>query len=225
MAAKVTQLVKTCIKELFPLIRRCSIVNYLAHAYLSFNQPDVLVGNLISDFIKGKKQFDYPVNIQTGIRLHRAIDNFTDSHPATKAAADIFRPHYRLYSSAFVDVVYDHFLANDPTAFTGTDLYDFSQEVYSTLDRYVTVFPEAFRRIFPYMKQYNWMYHYRIRDELINPFEGLVRRAAYLTEGRTAFRLFDEHYAELQQHYNVFFPALKEFAFSTLTIMNNQELL
>ncbi len=43
-------------------------MNYLAHAYFSFNQPPVIVGNLISDFIKGKKQFDYPAEIQKGIR-------------------------------------------------------------------------------------------------------------------------------------------------------------
>ncbi len=35
-------------------------MNYLAHAYLSFNDPDVLAGNMISDFVKGKKKFDYP---------------------------------------------------------------------------------------------------------------------------------------------------------------------
>lgn len=35
-------------------------MNYLAHAYLSFNDPEILVGNLISDFVKGKKKFDYP---------------------------------------------------------------------------------------------------------------------------------------------------------------------
>jgi acyl carrier protein phosphodiesterase len=35
-------------------------MNYLAHACLSFGRPDILVGNMISDHIKGKKQFDYP---------------------------------------------------------------------------------------------------------------------------------------------------------------------
>src|ERR1700754_3986396 len=81
------------------------IVNYLAHAYLSFNQPAVVVGNLISDYIKGKKQFDYPDDIRHGIVLHRAIDTFTDEHPVIKTAKEIFRPHYRLYSGAFIDVV------------------------------------------------------------------------------------------------------------------------
>ncbi len=36
-------------------------MNYLAHAYLSFNDPEILVGNMISDFVKGKKKFDYPI--------------------------------------------------------------------------------------------------------------------------------------------------------------------
>ena len=88
-------------------------MNYLAHAYLSFDDPEVLAGNMISDFVKGKKKFDYPFRIQQGIMLHRLIDDFTDNHPATKEAKEFFRPDYRLYSGAFVDVVYDHFLAID----------------------------------------------------------------------------------------------------------------
>src|SRR3989442_7909269 len=96
-------------------------MNYLAHAYLSFNQPEILVGNMISDFIKGKKQFDYPVSIQKGIRLHRDIDTFTDAHPATQQLKSFFRPHYRLYAGAFGDIVYDHFLALDPNEFVNDD--------------------------------------------------------------------------------------------------------
>ena len=87
------------------------IVNYLAHAYLSFGDTEVLTGNLISDFVKGKKKYDYPPRILGGIDLHRAIDEFTDDHTVNKEAAKIFKPFYGLYSSAFIDVVYDHFLA------------------------------------------------------------------------------------------------------------------
>jgi acyl carrier protein phosphodiesterase len=108
-------------------------MNYLAHAYLSFNDPDILVGNMISDFVKGKKKFDYPLRIQAGIMLHRIIDEFTDSHPATREAKEFFRPHYRLYSGAFIDVVFDHFLALNSNEFTETSLLNFSQQVYSFL--------------------------------------------------------------------------------------------
>jgi acyl carrier protein phosphodiesterase len=73
-------------------------MNYLAHAYLSFNRPGILVGNMISDFVKGKKKYDYPEEIQEGIAVHREIDRFTDVNPVTKEAKQIFRPAYRLYA-------------------------------------------------------------------------------------------------------------------------------
>ena len=72
---------------------------------------------MISDFVKGKKKFDFSPLIQKGIALHRAIDDFTDFHPATYNAKSYFRKEYRLYSGAFVDIVYDHFLANDKKEF------------------------------------------------------------------------------------------------------------
>jgi acyl carrier protein phosphodiesterase len=95
-------------------------MNYLAHAYLSFEITDITVGNMISDFVKGKQKFDYPVAIQHGITLHRAIDSFTDSHAVTRQAKSFFKEAYGLYAGPLVDVVYDHFLANDPLRFPET---------------------------------------------------------------------------------------------------------
>jgi acyl carrier protein phosphodiesterase len=196
-------------------------VNYLAHAYLSFNKPEVLVGNIISDFVKGKKKFDYPPVIQLGIVLHRAIDQFTDEHSATRTAKKIFQPHYRLYSAAFVDVVYDHFLANDPAQFPGNSLQSFAQEVYETLGAYTHVFPQQFAGMFPYMKQYDWLYNYRHRWGTKRSFEGVARRALYIKESYTAFELFEKHYEELEQCYRDFFPSLKEFSLVSLQQAGN----
>jgi acyl carrier protein phosphodiesterase len=170
------------------------------------------VGNLISDFVKGKKKFDYPPGIQQGIALHRAIDNFTDTHKATKEAKEVFRPHYRLYAGAFVDVVYDHFLAIDEIEFTESSLFNFSQQVYSALDENIHWFPERFARMFPYMKSQNWLFNYRTPWGTGKSFGGLVHRAAYLTESDTAFHLFETHYQLLQQCYRHFWGNLKSFA-------------
>jgi acyl carrier protein phosphodiesterase len=186
-------------------------MNYLAHAYLSFNDPEILVGNLISDFVKGKKKFDYPPVIQQGIMLHRAIDTFTDEHAATKEAKEFFRPHYRLYSGAFVDVVYDHFLATDENEFTENSLFDFSQQVYSVLENYQQWFPERFAVMFPYMKKQNWLFNYRTLPGIEKSLGGVVRRAAYLTESDTAAYLFEKHYQPLQQCYRQFWQDVKPF--------------
>lgn len=191
-------------------------MNYLAHAYLSFHQPEILVGNMISDYVKGNKKFNYPPLILAGIHLHRAIDQFTDQHPATSRLKEVFKPSYRLYSGAFADVAYDHFLANDPSQFPDEQLFAFSQWVYQRLDAYIEIFPDKFRHMFPYMKQHNWLYNYRLRSGMEQSFGGLVRRAAYLTESDTAFRLFEEHYEIIAACYQSFFPDVKKFAFDQL---------
>src|SRR5262245_31319487 len=143
--------------EVNPVIH-CTYIyamNYLAHAYLSFNIPAILMGNIISDFVKGKKKFEYAVDIQQGITLHRMIDRFTDDHEATIEAKKFFKPVYRLYSASFVDVVYDHFLANDANEFNDQNLMEFTQQVYRNLEPFSPVFPERFKMMFPYMKLQN----------------------------------------------------------------------
>jgi acyl carrier protein phosphodiesterase len=177
------------------------------------------VGNLISDFVKGKKKFGYPPGIQNGIALHRAIDTFTDAHEATKKAKEFFRPHYRLYAGAFVDVVYDHFLAVDENEFTENLLMDFSQRVYATVDKYASWLPERFALMFPYMKEYNWLFNYKTRWGTEKSLGGVVRRSAYLTESETAFRLFEEHYQPLQLCYRHFWVEVKPFALNQFNML------
>ena len=193
-------------------------MNLLAHAYLSFNDVDILAGNMISDFVKGKKKFDYPLGIQKGIQLHRLIDSFTDAHPATARAKVFFRPTYRLYSGAFVDVVYDHFLALDKKQFESSGgLEKFTYRTYDLLDKKEVFFPLHFQHMFPYMKSQNWLYNYRLTEGMRKGFGGVVRRAAYLSESDTAYALFIEHYQEFSNCYDEFFPELKEFTLKSLS--------
>lgn len=184
-------------------------MNYLAHAYLSFEEPGILVGNMISDFVKGKKKFDYPDKIQQGIALHREIDRFTDIHSATKAAKHIFNEAYGLYSGAIMDVVYDHFLALDKNEFTDEGLKKFTINTYETLDGFTEFFPEKFGMMYPYMKMHNWLYNYKYPQGIQKSLAGLVRRAKYIEESDTAYLLFTTHYEDLKKLYELFFPELK----------------
>ncbi len=187
-------------------------MNYLAHAFLSFNDPDILTGNMISDFIKGKNKFQYPWPILRGIDLHRQIDNFTDFHAVTAKAKELFRPQYRLYSGAFIDIVYDHFLAIDDKQFENDGgLEKFTHYTYRLLDHKTSYFPPPFQMIYPYMKEQNWLYNYRLKEGIRKSFGGLVRRAVYLNESVIAFSIFNDHYDELQNCYNEFFPELKSY--------------
>jgi acyl carrier protein phosphodiesterase len=191
-------------------------MNFLAHAYLSFNDASILAGNMVSDFIKGKAQFGFSGKIRQGIVLHRQIDDFTDTHPATKKAKEIFRPAYRLYSGAIVDVLYDHFLANDPAQFTEASLKSFAAATYQQLEENMSSLPPNFVVIFGYMKMQDWLFNYRSHEGIRKSLNGLVRRSSYLTEADTAYNLFLEHYVELNACYLNFFEDVKQFAKESL---------
>jgi len=198
-------------------------MNYLAHAYLSFNELGILTGNMISDFVKGKKKFDFSLTIQQGIALHRAIDQFTDFHPITQEAKSYFKKDYRLYSGAFVDVVYDHFLANDKNEFANEkELDSFCQSTYINLQKNEAGLPEKFLQMLPYMKEQNWLFHYKRREGIEKSFGGLARRAVYLSESAIAFSIFNNHYQELENCYQLFFPELKNFSSQYVSQLNNQ---
>lgn len=195
-------------------------MNYLAHAYLSFNHEPTLVGNMISDYIKGKKKFDYSLPIQQGIQLHRFIDEFTDFHVATKEAKQFFKPSVGLYAGAFVDVVYDHFLALDVSVFSTPEaLNQFSTTTYLQLQNNKNLLPEKFSNMLPYMQQQNWLYNYQFLWGMEKSFEGVVRRANYLQSSATAFEAFQQHYAGLQQCYHAFIFDVKKMAMEQFELM------
>ena len=192
-------------------------MNFLAHAYLSFGNKEVLLGNMISDFVKGKKQYDYPSIIHKGIVLHRFIDSFTDAHEATKEAKEVFRADYRLYSGAFIDVVYDHFLANDENEFeTEEALSRFAQQSYKALLPQQQWMPPFFERIFFFMRTQDWFSGYRTKAGTVQSFGGLVRRSAYLQDAGRASQIFEEHYELLGDCYRQFWGEVKLFAFHKL---------
>ena len=187
-------------------------MNFLAHAYLSFEHKEILVGNMISDFVKGKAQYDFIPGIRKGIVLHRLIDDYTDTHPATKAAKEIFRSHYRLYSAAIMDIIYDHFLAVDATHFNPQKLDHFTQLVYQTLEEYTAHLPQRFLLAFTYMQNENWLNNYQYKEGIEKSIRGLVRRSSFLQDSDTACLLFREHYDKLQAHYFTFFNEVKYYA-------------
>src|SRR5690606_3358339 len=124
-----------------------------------------------------------------------------------------FRPAYGLYASAFIDIAYDHFLANDVTIFhSKKNLVEFSLSTLRILDNYTEHFPGHFGLMFPYMKAENWFYNYHSKDGIFRSFGGLVRRAANLSDSRPAEKILIANYEPIKSCYGRFFPDLVDFA-------------
>lgn len=187
-------------------------MNYLAHAFLSFGESDILAGNMIADFVKGKKIFDLPKEVQAGIRLHRAIDEFTDHHEANRRSTKLLYSACGRYSGVFTDVIYDHFLALDKHYFNQVSLASFAQKTYHDLEAYRPVFPARFQQVFYYMEKYDWLSGYGEDINIKRSFAGIYHRAKYLLESEEAFLTYKKHYDDLHECYSLFLPDVYDFA-------------
>ena len=185
-------------------------MNFLAHSYLSFSEEQ-LVGNMIADFVKNRDVARLPESIQKGIKLHRAIDTFTDAHPLIHEAKAPFRPLVRLYSGAFVDVAFDYFLANDTTENSQREWQEHSQRVYAVLRRYEEFLPEVFKKVLDKMQQDDWLYNYRNEWGIEYSFRNGVNKAQFLDKTINVFPAFLANKDFLREKYEIFFPEIKSF--------------
>jgi len=194
-------------------------MNYLGHAYLSFGDDELLTGNMIGDFVKGKLILQtMPERIAKGAMLHRKIDEFADNHPANQRAKIWFRQDYGLYSGAIIDTVYDHFLANDPKHFASEKtLFDFTQDTYQKLATKAQYFPLVFAQMFPHMSEHNWLYGYRTLQGVQRSLNGLARRAQHMPPIEKAYSTFIAHFYELNQCYFEFMDDVFTFVKIELT--------
>ena len=186
-------------------------MNFLAHSYLSFSEEQ-LVGNMIADFVKNRDVARLPESIQKGIKLHRAIDSFTDAHPLIHEAKAPFRPLVRLYSGAFVDVAFDYFLANDTAENSQCEWQEHSQRVYAVLRRYEEFLPEVFKKVLDKMQQDDWLYNYRNEWGIEFSFRNVVNKAQFLDKTTNVFPVFLANKDFLREKYEIFFPEIKSFA-------------
>ncbi|WP_374442617.1 ACP phosphodiesterase [Epilithonimonas sp.] len=179
-------------------------MNYLAHSILSFTEGQ-LVGNMIADFIRNDERSRFPMEIQEGIKLHRFIDTFTDSHPSVSEAKKVFSPLVRLYSGAFVDVAFDYFTAH---SYPEAALRDHSAKTYNILWKYEEWLPEDFRKMLVRMEQDNWLFNYRTDQGIRFSMQNVLNKAKYLEKDIPVFDVFSHNKQTLQIHFDHFFPEL-----------------
>lgn len=189
-----------------------SLMNYLAHAYLSFGQDEVLVGNFIGDFVKGKMMNTFPRKVQNGIRLHREIDKYTDTHPLVRAGQSYLRPKFRLYSTVITDIYFDYFLAKNWDRYSDIPLEEFVQNTFETMKHYRQLFPDRFVNMFQWMVEENWLLHYQEIEGIRKTLTGMSRRTRFESKMEIAHLNLMEKEDEFQVIFLAFFKDLETFA-------------
>ena len=188
-------------------------MNYLAHLLLAGDDPGLIVGALLGDFVRPRQIPEYSEAIQAGIRLHIQIDVFTDDHPVVARGKARMRAPYRRYAAVLTDIFYDHFLARGWKTFgTAENLEQFAENRYGVLLDHHPLLPPRLQRIVPVMAEQDWLTAYRdldAVDETLRRLSGRLKRANPLPH---AVCMLEENYAALESDFQEFFPQLAAFA-------------
>ena len=186
-------------------------MNYLAHIYLSGDNEIVTIGNFIADGIKGRSINDYSIHIQKGIKLHRSIDHFTDTHDIVKQSKKKLWKRYRHYNAVIVDIFYDHFLAKNWSNYHSTDLKEFTNNSYSIFEKNISLFPAKMRHFFSHMVKHDWLYNYQFIEGIKTVMRGMAARTTHNSGMEHSTEELVKYYDEFAYEFESFFPLLEQF--------------
>ncbi len=185
-------------------------MNHTAHCFLSFSNSDLLLGNFIGDFVKGRTWEKYPVPVQHGILLHRSIDSFTDNHDATHQSVARIRPFAGRYAPPVMDILYDHLLCKSWNTVTEVDFDAFADWTYANLEKRKAEMPEKLQRRLPHMLAGRFLHGYQTREGLEWVMQQFERRLLGKIDTAALLGYFFDNLEHFSMDFKVFFPDLQE---------------
>lgn len=153
-----------------------------------------------------------PPDVIAGIRLHRAIDSYTDQHPAVVAARNLLPPPYRRYAGIALDMWFDHALARDFGRWSAQPLPEFSAGVRALLHEHDARLPPAMQRFAGYMVAHDLPAGYAQADILGLALRGIGQRLSRANPLDSVLPVLVALDEPLHAQFEVFFPQVREFA-------------
>jgi acyl carrier protein phosphodiesterase len=188
-------------------------LNYLAHLLLSHDSSECIVGNVLGDFVKGQELLALPPGIQAGVRLHRSIDSFTDSHAVTRISRARFGREWSRVSGILVDVYYDHLLASRWDSYCELTLRATLDQAYDGLRAHAHVLSSAGQYAADRLIATDLMATY---TELAGIEQALTRLSRRLRNGHfhleQSIPVFLSNRDALNEDFAQFFPELRSHA-------------
>lgn len=184
-------------------------MNFLAHLALSGEDAEILVGNLMGDFVKGRLEGRFPAGIQSGLELHRRIDRFAEDNAHFIRSRHRLDPRFGLFRGALVDLYYDHFLAVHWRRFSQEPLLPFILGCRDTVGRYRQLLPEPLARRLPELFS-SWLPSYgdiQGVDLVLKRMSVRFKRQNPMADGAGELQ---RHYRGLEDDFFDFYPQLQE---------------
>ncbi len=155
-------------------------MNYFAHLVLSQPTLESTVGNLLGDFAKGLKREALQHSVSAGLENHRAVDRFTDTHPAILALKTAFSPERRRFAGIALDVYFDHLLMKHWQSFDARPLETVIDAFYQRMTHGRAIMPgPQMRSTTQRMVDNDWFGSYREIDSVAFALDKIAGRIRY----------------------------------------------
>ena len=187
-------------------------MNYLAHAFIAGEDTGLLLGAMLGDFWRGAPAAHWPAALQAGVRLHRKIDVYTDSHPQVTGARRLFAPPLRRYAGIILDVYFDHLLARDWHRHASEPLDQLSARMSALLAANRDWLPPRLNRFAGYFDAAGLFASYAERATIERVLAGIGQRLTRANPLADAGPALWSRERELEAAFAAFFPDLLAYA-------------
>lgn len=183
-------------------------MNYLAHAFLSPNDPHLLMGNIWGDLIKPRDYISIPEAMRRGIDMHKKIDAYTDQHAAVNEMIRILRPFQGKYTPVVADVLMDYMLSKNWGCYHALEIEDFCDSAYQVVRTNLSLLPERIHPRIQRMLGDRWLESCKNRNRMERTLRMLSMRASFENQIPDAMIPYDLHEERMEQLFADFFEDL-----------------
>jgi acyl carrier protein phosphodiesterase len=183
--------------------------------YLAGDSEESIVGNMLGDFVKGRIGDEFPPGVAEGIRTHRKVDAFTDSHEMVVRSKRLVSQERRRFSGIIVDLAFDHILAVNWGDYSTLALEDFVEKTYGVLAANTALMPPRPRKMLEVMIEEDWLGSYRELEGIGRALDRIaIRLERKFGRGSSLAGAAEEaarNYGALEENFRAFFPELITF--------------
>lgn len=186
-------------------------MNYIAHIHIGSHTQTNLLGNFLGDFVKGSQLQHLPFEIEQGIRLHRSVDVFTDSHPLIIELRRCFPTDIRRMAGVIIDVYFDHLLMQAWKRYSDTHFNIVFANFYQQLEQFTLPDNAHFLKQAERLKTHQWLNEYINIETCFHAFvsiENRLHNKVMFAENAQSFLL--QNGEQLESSFQQFYPECLE---------------
>lgn len=184
-------------------------MNYLAHFHLAGQDESLIEGALLGDFVKGPLQGRYSAAVESGIRLHRHIDAFSDSDQEVTHLKRNLPDGARRYGGIITDVVFDYYLSRHWSTFHSTELPVFSRSIYRILGSPSKGYPASAQRFSRRLIDHDLLCQYGHWSTVDQVLKSIARRLPFDSPLSQGTAVVEGNRAQLEEAFLDFYPRVQ----------------